>query len=128
MSSPQIYKYIYLEPELNQSWMIMASPLVFLVIIVIYLFDYYKRRWATNQCDGDLAFLAPLFGSSTNEWAKRCLHAPLEGTLYNLKQKINKLNKEVNRTSVFEPALKSFNKKFMEWSTQLKLARSQLKK
>jgi hypothetical protein len=106
----------------------MASPLVFLVIISIFLVFYYKRRWATNQCDGDLAFLAPLFGSSINQWAKRCLHAPLEGTLYNLKQKINKLETEVKRTSVFEPALQKFNKKIMEWSTSLQIARSELKK
>ena len=121
------FKYIYLEPELNQSSLIAASPLIFIVIFVIYMIDYYKRRWATNSCEGDLAFLAPLFGSSTNEWAKRCLHAPLEGTIYNLKQKIKKLKTEVKRTSVFEPLLETLNKKFMEWSTLLKISSSQFK-
>jgi hypothetical protein len=121
------FKYIYLEPELNQSSLITASPFIFIVIFAIYMIDYYKRRWATNPCEGDLAFLAPLFGSSTNEWAKRCLHAPLEGTLYKLKKNINTLETEVKRTSVFEPLLKTFNEKFMKWSTQLKLANSQLK-
>ena len=122
--SPPIY--IYLEPELNQSSLFAVSVLFFPIGILIFLYYYYKRRWETNKCDGDLAYLAPLFGMTTNDWAKRCLHAPLEGTIFDLKDKIDKLTKEVTRTSVFEPALNIASNQFMQISTKLSTIRKNL--
>lgn len=128
MSSPPTYTYIYLEPELKQSSLIAASPLIFLVIILVHFYYHYKRLWKTNQCDGDLAHLAPLFGSTTREWAQKCLHAPLEGSIYALNENISKLQAEVKRMSPFEPALKAARAKIMGWSTNIKLATNQLKR
>lgn len=128
MSSPSTYKYIYLEPELKQSSLIAVSPLIFIVIILVYFYYHYKRLWKTNQCDGDLANLAPLFGSTTREWAQKCLHAPLEGSIYSLNQNISNLQAEVKRMSPFEPALKTVRTKIMGWSTKIKLAMNQLKR
>lgn len=124
---PRIDKYVYLQPELNQSSLVTYSLFLFPIIFFLFLYNYLKRIWDTNQCDGDIAFLAPFFGSTASDWAKRCLHAPLEGKIFNMSNKINKLNAEIKRTSVFEPALGKLSKNIMKITTQMSLLLQNLK-
>lgn len=93
-------KFIYLEPKLKTTSVILVLFIIAFFFLLILYYNYVVKNWDDVKCEKGLFYIAPLFGKSSEDTFEQCISSKVDDTIKTeigpLYDKIQNIDNSIN--------------------------------